>query len=558
MTAATTTPDRDLVRSYASEGSETAFRALVGRHVGLVFATALRQVGDTGLAEEITQNVFVHLARKAPSLAGHETIAGWLHRSAILESKARFRSEVRRRRREEVAAALAQTELHGRDPSEDLTPLLDEALLQLREADRLALVLRFLEERSLREVGNALGIDEDAARKRVSRALARVTEFFRNRGFALPSAGGAALLSQATQAAPAVPAGLAPSAAAAGLAASGPASGLGLLLLSVMSLTKTQTALLCGLLVLAPLAWQSASLAHAQREVDSLERDRARFNGQISDAEREAAQLDRTLLRVRNETAAARTQLAQMKDGLSKPATDSTASGQYRWDDNAPLVRLPKRLLDDLRIEGNANPQGELSPEIRGILQFTDDETRKVQSAIDRFAAAYQKLILKIGRPVEPTPHELGNRSRDQVLVLEFKGLEKPARALFEGLMAELQTMLDAERLMLLAESGKSWVHHPDVDHFSYSQSVFIEDHRLCIEQVYPSSSTVAQPFTNLHILVFFGENMTSINGIPAVSITRIPTVVSHFARPLIQPWLDAIRQRVPSSPPEKSTLAKP
>lgn len=558
MNATTTTPDRDLVRSYASEGSETAFRALVGRHVGLVFATALRQVGDTGLAEEITQNVFVHLARKAPLLAGHETIAGWLHRSAILESKARFRSEMRRRRREEVAAALAETELQGRDPSEDLTPLLDEALLQLRENDRLALVLRFLEERSLREVGTALGIDEDAARKRVSRALARVTEFFRSRGFALPSAGGAALLSQATQAAPAVPAGLASSAAAAGLAAGGPASGLGLLLLSVMSLTKTQTALLCGVLVLAPLAWQSASLAHAQREVDSLERDRARFNGQISDAEREAAQLDRTLLRVRNETAAARTQLAQMKDGLSKPATDSTTSGQYRWDDNSPLVRLPKRLLDDLRIEGNANPQGELSAEIRGVLQLTDDETRKVQSAIDRFSAAYQKLILKIGRPVEPTPHQLGNRSRDRVLVLEFKGLEKPARALFEDLMAELQTMLDAERLMLLAESGKSWVHHPDVDHFSYSQSVFIEDHRLCIEQVDPSSSTVAQPFTNLHILVFFGENMTSINGIPAVSITRIPTVVSYFARPLIQPWLDAIRQRVPSSPPEKSTLAKP
>jgi RNA polymerase sigma factor (sigma-70 family) len=558
MNAATTTPDRDLVRSYASEGSETAFRALVGRHVDLVFATALRQVGDTGLAEEITQNVFVHLARKAPSLAGHETIAGWLHRSAILESKARFRAEMRRRRREEVAAALAETESAGRDPAADLSPLLDEALLQLREADRLALVLRFLEERSLREVGASLGIDEDAARKRVSRALSRVTEFFRNRGFALPPAGGAALLSRVTQAAPTVPAGLASSAAAAGLAAGGPASGFGLLLLSVMSLTKTQTALLCGVLVLAPLAWQSASLAHAQRAVDSLERDRARFNGQVADAEQELAQLDRTLLRVRNETAATRAQLARMKDGLPKPASDSKASGQYRWDDNAPLVRLPKRLLADLRIEGNANPQGELSPEIRGILQLTDDETRKVQSAIDRFAAAYQKLILKIGRPVEPAPHELGGRSRDRVLVLEFKGLEKPARALFEDLMAELRTLLDAERLMLLAESGKRWIHHPDIDHFSYSQSVFIEDHRLCIEQVDPSSSTAAQPFANLHILIFFGEKMTTIDGIPVFSATRFPTVVSHFARPLIQPWLDAIRQRLPSSPPEASTLAKP
>ena len=558
MNATTTTPDRDLVRSYASEGSETAFRALVGRHVDLVFATALRQVGDTGLAEEITQNVFVHLARKAPALAGHETIAGWLHRSAILESKARFRAEMRRRRREEVAAALAETESAGRDPAADLSPLLDEALLQLREADRLALVLRFLEERSLREVGTSLGIDEYAARKRVSRALSRVTEFFRNRGFALPPAGGAALLSRVTQAAPTVPAGLASSAAAAGLAAGGPASGFGLLLLSVISLTKTQTALLCGVLVLAPLAWQSASLAHAQRAVDSLERDRARFNGQVADAEQELAQLDRTLLRVRNETAATRAQLARMKDGLPKPASDSKASGQYRWDDNAPLVRLPKRLLADLRIEGNANPQGELSPEIRGILQLTDDETRKVQSAIDRFAAAYQKLILKIGRPVEPTPHELGGRSRDRVLVLEFKGLEEPARALFEDLMAELRTLLDAERLMLLAESGKRWIHHPDIDHFSYSQSVFIEDHRLCIEQVDPSSSTAAQPFANLHILIFFGEKMTTIDGIPVVSATRFPTVVSHFARPLIQPWLDAIRQRLPSSPPEASTLAKP
>ena len=552
MNATTTTPDRDLVRSYASEGSETAFRALVGRHVGLVFATALRQVGDTGLAEEITQNVFVHLARKAPALAGHETIAGWLHRSAILESKARFRSEMRRRRREEIAAAIAETESAGRDPSEDLSPLLDEALLQLREADRLALVLRFLEERSLREVGNALGIDEDAARKRVSRALARVTEFFRSRGFALPSAGGAALLSKATQAAPAVPAGLASSAAAAGLAAGGPASGLGLLLLSVMSLTKTQTALLCGVLVLAPLAWPSASLAHVQREVDSLERDRARFNGQVADAEQELAQLDRTLLRVRNETAAARTQLAQMKDGLSKPAPDSTASGQYRWDDNAPLVRLPKRLLDDLRIEGNANPQGELSPEIRGILQLTDDETRKVQSAIDRFAAAYQKLILKIGRPVEPTPHELGNRSRDQVLVLEFKGLEKPARALFEDMMAELQTMLDTDRLGLLQESLDGWISRPKVDQGDYSfnafREIFTADRRITVHQTSISSPNMTEGAISFRVEIpnggFYGY----------IPLEDFP----YFARPLIQPWLDTMGQKTPVSPPVTSTPAKP
>ena len=79
--------DCELVTAYATRGSENAFRALVTRHVHLVYATALRQVGDAALAEEITQNVFIALARKAPRLAGVQTLAGWLHRTAILEAK---------------------------------------------------------------------------------------------------------------------------------------------------------------------------------------------------------------------------------------------------------------------------------------------------------------------------------------------------------------------------------------------------------------------------------------------------------------------------------------
>src|SRR2546422_926001 len=105
-------PDRELVTAYAAGGSETAFHALVTRHVHLVYATALRQVGDAGLAEEITQNVFTALARKAPRLAGIETLAGWLHRTSILEAKARIRSELRRDRREEMAAEAARSEEH--------------------------------------------------------------------------------------------------------------------------------------------------------------------------------------------------------------------------------------------------------------------------------------------------------------------------------------------------------------------------------------------------------------------------------------------------------------
>src|SRR5207244_8372808 len=124
MTAAS--PDRELVTAYAARGSETAFRALVTRHVHLVYATAFRQVGDAGLAEEITQNVFIALARKAPRLAGLETLAGWLHRTAILEAKARIRSELRRDRREEMAAEIAALEREGTSPLDTLVPLLDD------------------------------------------------------------------------------------------------------------------------------------------------------------------------------------------------------------------------------------------------------------------------------------------------------------------------------------------------------------------------------------------------------------------------------------------------
>src|SRR5258706_3471268 len=104
MTAAS--PDCELVSAYAAQGSEAAFRALVRRHVDLVYATAVRQLGDSGLAEEVTQNVFVALARKAPRQGGIETLAGWLHRTTILEAKARIRSQLPRRLRQETAAQL--------------------------------------------------------------------------------------------------------------------------------------------------------------------------------------------------------------------------------------------------------------------------------------------------------------------------------------------------------------------------------------------------------------------------------------------------------------------
>jgi RNA polymerase sigma factor (sigma-70 family) len=531
MNTVTTPTDRDLVRSYAREGSETAFRALVSRHVDLVFATAYRQVGDRGLAEEITQNVFVRLARKSTVLAGHETIVGWLHRCAILESKACFRAEMRRRRREEIAAALAETQSTGRDLTLDLSPLLDEALLQLRDGDRVALVLRFLEERSFREVGTALGVDENAARQRVNRALSKVTEFFRQQGVVLPAAGGAAVLHQSTLAAPV---GLASTASAAGLAVGGPASGLGVVLLSIMNLTPTKTAMLCGALVLLPIGWQFFTVGRAEREVESLRRELARFNDQLTGTERELADLDRALLQLRNETAAQRAEVARIKDAIPKANSDFTPAGLYRWDDKAPVVRLPKRLLAGIWMTGNTNSQGELSPEIRAILQLSDDETRKVQSAIDRFTAEYQQLILKVARPVPSTPEELGGRSRDEVKTFEFFGLNKPALGLRLDYLTELKATLDTERLRLLDRYG------------AFSGET---DHRLTVYQFDPSPPNAAEPVVTFR--VEFPDRGLSTTQLPLRDFPR-------YARPLIQSWLDAVDQRTRVSAPATSAPTNP
>jgi RNA polymerase sigma factor (sigma-70 family) len=245
-------PDSDLVGAYVTERSEIAFRALVARHANLVYATALRQVGDRGLAEEITQNVFIALGKNAPRLGGMQTLAGWLHRATILEAKARIRSELRRRTREETAAVLASLEREGESSLDPMIPLVDEALLHLCETDRLALVLRFFENHSLREVGAVLGTDEDAARKRVSRALDRLSEFFRQRGFAVPAGVGmAGLLSSNATAAPA--AHLISATTTAALAAGGTAGGFNLFLFHFMNASKTKTLIVTALLASVPL-----------------------------------------------------------------------------------------------------------------------------------------------------------------------------------------------------------------------------------------------------------------------------------------------------------------
>ena len=175
--------DLILLRDYAGNNSEAAFATLVSRHVNLVYSVALRQVRDAHLAEEITQAVFIILARKADSLGDQTILPGWLCRTARYASANALTIQRRRQQREQEA--FMQTILNESESVEtwnEISPLLDGAMDKLGQKDHDALVLRFFENKNFAEVGTALGASEDAAKMRVNRALEKLRKFFGRRG----------------------------------------------------------------------------------------------------------------------------------------------------------------------------------------------------------------------------------------------------------------------------------------------------------------------------------------------------------------------------------------
>src|SRR6266404_5514946 len=189
--------DNQLLESYAKNGSERAFRELVERRINLVHSAALRESGgEVSLADDITQAVFTELARNANALARHPALAGWLYTCVRRMTANVRRAEHRRQRREQEAFTMNQ--LLSSDPTDILwqqvRPLLDDVMHELSEEDRTAVVLRFFEGRSLKEIGLALGLTENAARMRVERSVERLRGSLSQRGVKSTSSTLAAVL----------------------------------------------------------------------------------------------------------------------------------------------------------------------------------------------------------------------------------------------------------------------------------------------------------------------------------------------------------------------------
>jgi RNA polymerase sigma factor (sigma-70 family) len=180
--------DNALLHEYVQRKSEAAFTALVTRHVNKVYSVALRHTGNPHQAEEITQAVFVILARKANRLGENAILEGWLYQTARLTALTFVRSEIRGTRREQEV--YMQTDVNGSAPDvwAPMAPLVDAAMGKLNENDRHAVVLRFFYGKSLKEVGAALGGSEGAARVRLHRAVEKLRVFFLKRGIASTTA----------------------------------------------------------------------------------------------------------------------------------------------------------------------------------------------------------------------------------------------------------------------------------------------------------------------------------------------------------------------------------
>jgi uncharacterized protein (TIGR03435 family) len=245
--------DMELLQDYARRGSEAAFTELVRRHIALVYSAALRHVGTAAQAEEITQAVFIILARKASGLRPDTILEGWLYETTRLTSLSFMRGERRRQFREQEAY-MQSTPQESTDDLlwNQLAPLLDKAMSRLGRKDRDAVILRFFKEKSVREVAATLQVNEATAQRRILRALEKLRKLFTKRGVSSTTAILAGVISaNSVQAAPVT---LAKAVTATAVMKGAAAGGSTLILvkaaLKLMAWAKAQTAIIIGTTVL--------------------------------------------------------------------------------------------------------------------------------------------------------------------------------------------------------------------------------------------------------------------------------------------------------------------
>jgi RNA polymerase sigma factor (sigma-70 family) len=173
--------DAELLQEYASDNSQAAFQTLVERHLPLVYSVALRQVGDSALAENISHVVFILLARKSDQLAQEAILPDWLFHSTLEV----VGNSLRGKQNHQLSKQKAQ-QFHKFRPIDTWERVVDNALVHLGNSERAALLLHYFQFKRVAEVALELGINEDAAQKIIERATRKMCRLLSSRGVDLP------------------------------------------------------------------------------------------------------------------------------------------------------------------------------------------------------------------------------------------------------------------------------------------------------------------------------------------------------------------------------------
>jgi RNA polymerase sigma factor (sigma-70 family) len=406
------TDDGQLLRQYTRDRSEAAFGELVARHIDLVYSVALRVAGrDSHLAQDVTQTVFLDLARKAPGLPRDAILAGWLYRHAWFTAAKSVRTERRRKTREQTAMEMRALDDNAGSPWELIAPHLDEGLNQLSASDRNAIVLRFFKRQDFRVIGAALGVSEDAAQKRVSRALEKLRGVLSKSGATLTATALASALT--AEAVVAAPAGLAISVTSTALAgAASIGTGLSLTTIKTLAMTKLQISVV-GVILIAgmatPLLLQHQSLKRMREESNRLREETVSLQQQTSQMDQLAAEnqrLSNLLARAGSSQTPKPEQLGELLR-LRGEATRLRANAQADSKAANPMVEMLKSpagkemMKASMRVEGLAVARS--YAKLFADLHLTPEQTASMKDLmINRTMASADMITAAMSGQADP------------------------------------------------------------------------------------------------------------------------------------------------------------
>lgn len=436
------TDDLTLLRRYVDDRSDEAFAELVRRHLPLVYSAASRRLrGDAHRAHDVAQIVFTALAREAASLTRHPSLVGWLYTATRHAASGLIRTEQRRVAREQAAHAM--DEIHApSEPAADwdrLRPVLDDALDELDARDREAVLLRFFHQQQFAAVAQALRVSEEAARKRVDRALERLGALLARRG--ITSTASAVGLALAGEAAAAVPATAATTITTAALAGAGlGASAVPLSLLTIMTTTKliTGTAAAVAVVAVGAALYQMRAAQDSASAVTALNAERSSLNARMAGLEQQKQAADQSL-------ASAQKELGDLRARAAQPA--------------APAPSLQHGSAIDYVL---AHPETHAAYVERQALRALARYDRFIKSANltaeqqERFAKGLRDLAaidFDFMVALHSQGYGVGNLPRDPAAVRELQapGMEKK-----RAFAQEMRTVLGDERMREFMEFGRA------------------------------------------------------------------------------------------------------